>query len=131
MTSHKEEGEKYTYGTDIEKQIPEIISMYKRGGYNTNQAYMAVGNAESLFIQDPQCLRGIDTRISSGRLHFIAYFRSWELWAGFPANLAATQILKEYMASEIGVDDGELIVSSKGLHLYDHCWDVARILLNR
>ncbi|MFC2040763.1 hypothetical protein ACFLTY_00365, partial [Chloroflexota bacterium] len=51
---------------------------------------------------------------------------SWDLWAGFPSNLAAIQLLKEYMSSEIGVGDGELIASSKGLHLYDYSWDLAR-----
>jgi len=53
------------------------------------------------------------------------YFRSWDLWAGFPSNLAGIQLLKEYMAKEIGVEDGEMIASSKGMHLYDYCWDLA------
>jgi thymidylate synthase len=30
------------------------------------------------------------------------------------------------MAREIGVEDGEIIVASKGLHLYDYCWDLAK-----
>ena len=126
MTGVKQEKEDYTYGVDLEKQIPEIIRMYKEDGYNTNQAFMAVGNAESLFLRDPQCLRAIDTRIRYGALHFVVYFRSWDLWAGFPANLAALEYVKQYMADEIGVKNGELIASSKGLHLYDYSWDFAR-----
>ena len=31
------------------------------------------------------------------------------------------------MAKEIGVDDGEMIVSSKGLHLYGYAKDLAKI----
>ena len=126
MTGVKQKKEDYTYGVDLEKQIPEIIRMYKEDGYNTNQAFMAVGNAESLFLRDPQCLRAIDTRIRYGALHFVVYFRSWDLWAGFPANLAALEYVKQYMADEIGVKNGELIASSKGLHLYDYSWDFAR-----
>ncbi len=99
--------------------------MYREEGYNTNQAYMAVGNASSILLEDPQCLRGIDTRVRYGKLHFMLYFRSWDLWAGFPSNLAGIQLLKEYMAKEIGVEDGEMIASSKGMHLYDYCWDLA------
>ncbi len=72
-------------------------------------------------------MRAIDTRIRDDKLNFIVYFRSWDLWAGFPSNLAALQLLKEYMASEIGVNDGELIASSKGLHLYDYAWELARL----
>jgi len=129
MTGHKAEGEQYTYGQYLEKQIPAAIRMYKEDGHNTNQAFMAVGDERSIFLSDPPCLRGIDTRIRDDRLNFVVYFRSWDLWAGFPSNLAAIQILKEYMASEIGVDDGELIASSKGLHLYEYTWDLAKATL--
>jgi len=131
MTSQKASQEQYTYGEDLEKQIPEVIKMYKEGGFETNQAFMAVGSADSIFLSDPQCLRGIDTRIRYGKLHFMVYFRSWDLWAGFPTNLAALQILKEYMASEIGVGDGELIAMSKGLHLYDYSWEWAKAVLRK
>jgi thymidylate synthase len=29
--------------------------------------------------------------------------------------------------SEIGVEDGEMIVASKGLHIYDYAFDLARM----
>ncbi len=126
MTAHRAEEEQYTYGQYLEGQITEVIKMYKENGYNTNQAYMAVGDSQSIFLPDPPCLRGIDTRVRYGKLHFIAYFRSWDLWAGFPSNLAAMQLLKEYMASEIGVEDGEMIATSKGMHLYEYSWELAK-----
>ena len=128
MAAHKRKGEQYTYGQYLETQIAEVIRMYKEDGYNTNQAFMAVGDSQSIFLSDPPCLRGLDTRICDNKLNFIVYFRSWDLWAGFPSNMAALQLLKEYMASEIGVDDGELIALSKGLHLYDHTWELAKIV---
>ena len=55
------------------------------------------------------------------------YFRSWDLWGGLPANLAGIQQLKEYMAGQIGVDDGEMIVESKGLHLYGYAEELAKL----
>jgi thymidylate synthase len=125
MTGHRAEAEQYTYGQYLENQIAEVIRMYQEDGHNTNQAFMAVGDSQSIFLTDPPCLRGIDTRVRDGRLHFIVYFRSWDLWAGFPSNLAAIQLLKEYMAGEIGVNDGELIALSKGLHLYEYAWELA------
>jgi len=129
MTAHRAEGEQYTYGQYLEKQIPAVIRMYQEDGHNTNQGFMAVGDDRSVFLSDPPCLRGIDTRIRDNKLNFVVYFRSWDLWAGFPSNLAAIQILKEYMASEIGVEDGEIIASSKGLHLYEYTWDLAKIVV--
>ena len=126
MTSFKADTEQYTYGEDLEPQIPEVIRLYREDGFNTNQGFMAVGSRESINLPDPPCLRGIDTRVKDGKLHFIVYFRSWDLWAGFPSNLAGIQLMKEYVASELGVEDGEFIALSKGLHLYEYAWDLAR-----
>jgi thymidylate synthase len=127
MTSARQEGEEYTYGQYLERQIEEVIRMYKEDGHATNQAYMTVGEPCCIFQNDPPCLRGIDTRIMDGKLNFIVYFRSWDLWNGFPANLGAIQLLKEYMGSCIGVEDGEIIAASKGLHLYDYVWELAKL----
>lgn len=127
MTSEKKEGEEYTYGEYLEPQISEVIRMYREDGPGTNQAYMTIGNPETIYLSDPPCLRGIDTRIKENRLHFVVYFRSWDLWNGFPANLGAIQLLKEYMAESIGVGDGEIIAASKGLHLYDYIWELAKL----
>ncbi|MFH1581275.1 MAG: thymidylate synthase, partial [Pseudomonadota bacterium] len=71
MTSNKKPGEDYTYGQCLERQIPEVIKMYRDQGPGTNQACMSVGNADSIFLKDPQCLRLVDTRIRYGKLHFI------------------------------------------------------------
>ena len=127
MTSEKKEGEEYTYGEYLEPQISEVIRMYREDGPGTNQAFMTIGNPETIYLSDPPCLRGIDTRIKENRLHFAVYFRSWDLWNGFPANLGAIQLLKEYMAESIGVGDGEIIAASKGLHLYDYIWELAKL----
>jgi thymidylate synthase len=127
MTAAKMPNEDYTYGQYLEAQISEVIRMYKEDGHGTNQAYMTVGDPPSIYLNDPPCLRGIDTRIRYGKLHFMIYFRSWDLWNGFPANLGAIQMLKEYMAQEIGVEDGEIVAASKGLHLYDYIWELAKL----
>jgi thymidylate synthase len=37
------------------------------------------------------------------------------------------QPLKEYMAMEIGVKDGEMVVASKGLYLYDYVWELGQM----
>ncbi len=110
-------------------QIEEVIRKYKEGGHGQNQCTMEIGMPSDILLEDPPCMRLIDTMIIDGKLNFYPYFRSWDLWGGFPANLAGLQMLKEFMASAIGVEDGEIIASSKGLHLYDHCWEVADIRL--
>jgi thymidylate synthase len=157
MTPKKQPNEDYTYGerlagwsylamvdgqddndTGIVKaenrvvnQIEEVIDMYKTKGDGTNQAAMTVSIPSDILLGDPPCLRHIDTRIREGKLHFMVYFRSWDLWNGFPANLGGIQLMKEYMAAEIGVEDGEIIAGSKGLHLYDYVVELAELRTNK
>jgi len=113
------------YGGEI-NQIDECIKMLKNTP-NTNQAILQVGQPGDCLLDDPPCLRHVDIRVYDGKLHFFIYFRSWDLYGGFPSNLGGLQILKEYMAAEIDVQDGEIIAASKGLHLYDYAWDLAKL----
>lgn len=154
LTGAKTETEDYTYGERLVdpkvkikqnrdgkeltcemplnvNQIEEVIKMYKEKGQGTNQAVMEIGMPGDIKLVDPPCLRLIDTRIRYGKLHFILYFRSWDLWGGFPSNLGGLQLVKQYMAEEIGVGDGEIIAVSKGLHLYDYAWDLAKLRTNK
>ncbi|MHA1816663.1 MAG: thymidylate synthase [Candidatus Heimdallarchaeaceae archaeon] len=112
-------------------QIELLIWTYKNKGYRNNQMVLQVAHPTDMLLKDPPCLRHIDTRIQDGKLHFYPYFRSWDLWGGFPANLGGIQLLKEYVAAEIGVEDGEIIASSKGLHIYDYSFDLAKCLRMR
>ncbi|MEW6170622.1 MAG: thymidylate synthase [Candidatus Omnitrophota bacterium] len=154
LTGTKTETEDYTYGERLVdpkvkvaqhvdgkemikelplkvNQIEEVIKLYKEKGSGTNQATMEIGMPSDIKLIDPPCLRIIDTRIRYGKLHFILYFRSWDLWGGFPSNLGGLELVKQYMAEEIGVSDGEIIAVSKGLHLYDYVWDLAKLRTNK
>ena len=149
LTGQKTETEDYTYGERLVdakarvkqvlngkemvqemplevNQVEEVIKIYKTQGHGTNQAVMEIGMPSDIKLDDPPCLRLIDTRIRYGRLHFFPYFRSWDLWGGFPSNLGGLELVKQYMAEEIGVENGEIIATSKGLHLYDYSWDLAK-----
>ncbi len=59
------------------------------------------------------------------------YFRSWDLFGGFPASLAAIEMIKQYCAEQIGVENGEIIASSKGLHIYDYVFEIAEATRGR
>jgi thymidylate synthase len=125
LTGQKTETEDYTYGErlvdpkvriknikntkDMVQEMPlevnqveEVIKLYKTKGHGTNQATMEIGMPSDIKLVDPPCLRIIDTRIRYGKLHFMLYFRSWDLWGGFPSNLGGLELVKQYMAEEIG-----------------------------
>jgi len=150
LTGAKTETEDYTYGERLVEpkvrlkrnvgnkeiiqelpfnvnQIQEVIKIYKTQGFGTNQAIMEIGMPSDIRLSDPPCLRLIDTRVRYGKLHFVLYFRSWDLWGGLPSNLGGLQLVKQYMAGEIGVEDGEMVAVSKGLHLYEYSWELAKV----
>lgn len=120
------------YDTEFKRecinQIELMIWTYKNKGFRNNQMTLQVGSPGDMMLKDPPCLRHIDTRVQDGKLNFYPYFRSWDLWGGLPANLGGIQLLKEYAAVEIGIDDGEIIATSKGLHIYDYSFDLAKCL---
>lgn len=128
MGSEVAENETYTYGSRINMSLDAVIDMLRKTP-DTNQAIIEIGKPEDIIISDPPCLRLIDCRIKEGRLHFTIYFRSWDLWAGLPQNLGGLQLLKEYIAGEVGVEDGEMIVMSKGLHVYDYVWSMVEEMI--
>ena len=146
MTDKKADNELYTYGERLTNPkvcidgkdcalgvnpVNEVIKIYREGKFGTNQAIMEIGMPQDIIVEDPPCLRLIDTRLIKGKLHFVLYFMSWYLWAGFPSNLAAIQMLKEYMCQEIGVEDWSITAISKGLHLYEYTFELALKRLRR
>lgn len=116
---------------DFLNQMELMIWTYKNKGHRNNQMILQVGQPDDMLLQDPPCLRHIDTRIQDGKLHFFPYFRSWDLFGGFPANLAAIEMMKQYCAAQIGVENGQIIASSKGLHIYDYVFEIAEAIRGR
>lgn len=115
-------------------QMELMIWMYKHKGHRNNQMIMQVGSPTDMKLKDPPCLRHIDTRVQDGKLHFFPYFRSWDLWGGLPANLAVIEMARQYCSDAIGLDNpkqGEIIATSKGLHLYDYIWEIAELVRGR
>lgn len=144
LTCRKLSGEDYTYGNRLWAavydqwcgmgfvraeldQVKWIVNGYKQFGHRNNQLVLQIAQPDDLLKKNPPCLRHIDTRVQDNKLHFFIYFRSWDLWGGMPANLAGISMLHEYMANEIGVDQGEFICTSKGLHLYDYAVELAKM----
>jgi len=149
MTGEKQPDEDYTYGQRLMKcesgktifghikgvpqygmkyldQVAHFIKILRETP-NTNQAIMQIGQPTDCYLGDPPCLRHIDIRVRNEVLIFYPYFRSWDLWAGFPANLAAIAVLQKYMADEIGIGMGPMIASSKGLHIYGYADKLAQL----
>lgn len=144
MSAVMASNEEYTYGERINAPVADDLLGLTRTQLEwaieilkatpgTNQATVEIGQPTDITLHgkdasyDPPCMRLIDFRVRYGKLHLIMYFRSWDAFNGFPVNMAGLELLKRYVAAEVGVESGELIGISKGLHIYQHAEEAARI----
>ncbi len=126
VTPEKKEGEAYTYGERIAEQINHWVKVLIKTP-ETNQAILQVAQPSDMYLEDPPCLRHIGMNVVGKKLHFYPYFRSWDLWGGFPANMAGIAVLQKHMADLIGIEPGIMIAASNGLHVYGYAEELMRI----
>ncbi len=135
--------ETYRYSSRILYQMPKggtqldrVIKMLKETPF-TNQAVLEIGTPEDHDIcygkegsLDPPCLRIIDFKTipldNKLILSVSVYFRSWDLWAGFPTNLGGIELLKQYVAAEAGLENGPMYAYSAGAHIYGYQLDLVK-----
>jgi thymidylate synthase len=73
---------------------------------------------------EPPCLTILDLEIHDRKLHTTGYFRSWDGYAGLPANLAGLQIFLESFVNEVNrkskqrYSTGKMIFHCKNCHIY-------------
>ena len=101
-------------------QLQEVIDRFKQQKYD-RQCIVVIRRPEDIIkgkCKDPPCLTMIDFEIIDDELCATVYFRSWDAYAGLPLNIAGLQMIFEFMASEIGVKTGKMILHSKNCHIY-------------
>ena len=138
------ENETYKYASRIHYPMPKggtqlerVIQTLKKTPL-TNQAVVEIGTPEDHDVcfgndgkLDPPCLRLLDFKaVPEGEkliLTVSCYFRSWDLWAGFPTNLGGIQLLKKLVSIEAGLADGPMYAYSAGAHIYGYHEEIARM----
>jgi thymidylate synthase len=127
------EDETYTYGSRMREPVDQVEEAVKRyvDEKRDRQVTFVIRLPEDIQKQvaerkhEPPCLSLIDTEISDNQLHLTCYFRSWDAYAGLPANISGIQLFNEALVSEINrrgnlsVKTGKLIFHSKNCHIYE------------
>ena len=144
MDPELSENETYKYSSRIHHPMPKggtqferVIEMLKATPL-TNQAVIEIGSPEDHDIcygndgnLDPPCLRLLDFKAVPINDELVltvsCYFRSWDLWAGFPTNLGGIELLKSYVAGEANIKNGPMYAYSAGAHIYGYQEEIARI----
>jgi thymidylate synthase len=137
------EDETYTYGSRLREpvdQVEKAIARYVEEP-GDRQVTLVIRLPEDIKKRlkrkkhEPPCLSLIDTEIVNHKLHSTCYFRSWDAYAGLPANIAGIQIFNEAFVSELnrrgnlGVETGKLIFHSKNCHIYARQFEIVEELL--
>lgn len=130
----------------IEHYAKSFLKKGADGGFGNNHVALQIGYPESNLAYDTRystelgrgtspCLRILDTKIIKGHdgewyLCFSVYFRSWDLWGGFPENMGGLAHLMHYMATALTVRTsttirpGYLAFSAAKLHVYGHSMQI-------
>ncbi|MCJ7572665.1 thymidylate synthase [Candidatus Bathyarchaeota archaeon] len=139
----KEEGETYTYGSRLREPVDQLELLINRyvEEPNDRQLTMVIRLPQDLqktigdMKHEPPCLTVMDTELVDGKMHLTCYFRSWDAYAGLPANVAGIQIFNEALVGEInaraGTDyaTGKLIFHSKNCHIYSRLYELVKELI--
>ncbi len=137
------EEETYTYGSRLREPIDQVEEAIKRylEEQGDRQVTLTIRLPEDIKKRlderkhEPPCLSLIDTEIHDNQLHLTCYFRSWDAYAGLPANIAGIQIFNEALVSEInrrgnlGTKTGKLVFHSKNCHIYERQFKTVEGLL--
>lgn len=137
------EEETYTYGSRLREPVDQVEEAIKRyvEEQGDRQVTLAIRLPEDIKKRlderkhEPPCLSLIDTEIYDNQLHLTCYFRSWDAYAGLPANIAGIQIFNEALVSEINrrgnftIKTGKLIFHSKNCHIYERQFKIVEELL--
>ncbi len=135
----------YTYGSRLREpvdQVEEAIKNYVKE-QRDRQVTMVVRLPDDIYKinpktkerHEPPCLSLIDTEILDGQMHLTCYFRSWDAYAGLPANIAGLQLFNEAFVSEINergnlsLKTGKLIFHSKNCNIYQRQFKLVKELL--
>lgn len=139
----KQQDETYTYGSRLNypvNQIEAAVDRYvqeQRDRQVTLVIRLPQDIKKSIGARrhEPPCLSLIDTEILEGKMHLTCYFRSWDAYAGLPANIAGLQLFNEAFVKDINsrgnlsLETGKLIFHSKNCHIYQRQFKLVEELL--
>ena len=139
----KEEGETYTYGSRLREPVDQVTKIIERyvAEPNDRQLTMLIRQPQDILTElngmkhEPPCLTVMDTELYENQIHMTCYFRSWDAYAGLPANIPGIQIFNEALVNEINkragteYTTGKLIFHSKNCHIYSRLYDLVEELI--
>ncbi|MEZ0346424.1 MAG: thymidylate synthase [Infirmifilum sp.] len=137
------EGASYSYGERLRRhrlagdQIESLVSRLATSPATRRAIALTWDFTVDPSSQDPPCLILVQGDVSGNKYNQLAYFRSHDVYAGWPVNVYGLLRLMENVSSMLTermgrqIRPGFLTVFSASLHLYEHDWARAREVIMR
>lgn len=125
----------YTYGNRLMQypgnggaidQIEEVIKKQLRASPDSRRtvATTMVPNIDK-DSKEPPCLTQVQALHSNGKLHFLATFRSHDIFKAAVPNAFGLRALQQKIADDLGFELGALQITSQSAHIYEQDWEDA------
>ena len=116
---------KYQYGRLMTQkfgldQIEEAEKILRKTPDSTRPVISLWDAATGMNAKDGPCMVLVHPTIRDGALHLCAYFRTQDMYLGYPRNAAGLIDLLQRMAVSLNVDIGTVTIVSANAHFYDH-----------
>ncbi|MBI4058576.1 DUF4346 domain-containing protein [Candidatus Gottesmanbacteria bacterium] len=129
-TARRIPGVAYNYGHRMREyfgvnQIEEIKKLLKRRPFSKKAiavTYDPKKDWQDVDSGDTPCLTQVIARVSDGQLLLTAYFRSQDMFHGWPRNAFALRKVQQDIAIQIGLPMGPLTVITHSAHMYADDW---------
>ncbi len=136
MTSRRIQTAAYNYGHRLRNQqginqIKEIISLLKRRPFSKKgfAVLYRVDDWKKVDSSDTPCMTQLHARITQNKLFLTAYFRSQDMFHGWPRNAFALRKVQKEIAAGVGMKMGPLSIITMSAHMYADDWKTAGEIL--
>ncbi len=77
------------------------------------------------------CLVNVQVLYQDNKLYLTAYFRSHDMFRGWPVNAFGLRNMQKIIANGLGVEMGSLTMISASAHIYEENWQETKEILNQ
>ena len=130
LSPSKPEKVAYTYGErlfrrdqDKPSEIEKAVGRLRKNLYSRRAFATTWRISEDSESANPPCLTQVTWLVQENKLFQTVFFRSHDLYEGWPMNLMALQQLQHDIANELGVQPGHIVCVSHSAHLYENRWN--------
>jgi len=113
-------------------QIKEIIHLLKRRPFSKKgfAVLYRVDDWKKVDTSDTPCMTQLHARITQNKLFLTSYFRSQDMFHGWPRNAFAIRKVQKEIADAVDMPLGPLTIITMSAHMYADDWKTAETILS-